>query len=61
MKAAEQILLLKKEIKELRKALRNIMEGNDLAAAKGLDCSTWPDSDFRRAAHKLLDNDPYKA
>jgi hypothetical protein len=52
--AQENNTRLKAREAEMKKALRDVCDGNDLAVERGQDLSSWPESDFRRRARALL-------
>lgn len=51
-----EVAALKAEMERLRMALKDVIDGNDLALATGRNLGSWPDSDFRRNAIKILDS-----
>lgn len=51
-----EVAALKAEVERLRMALKDVIDGNDLALATGRNLGSWPDSDFRRNAIKILDS-----
>ena len=46
-----------REIRRLVLALRDVVNGNDLAIARKQPMDSWSDSDFRRVAKERLEED----
>jgi hypothetical protein len=54
MSDGEELAALRARVAELEGALKNVVDGNDIAYERNQDISSWMNSDFRRIARAAL-------